>query len=94
MTVSAGGEVQAVVPAAAAASTSGAETTLPAPLAGNIVKIMVSEGQTVNAGDVVMIMEAMKMETEVRANDAGVVASIPVKEGDAVQVGDTLLSLS
>jgi len=94
VTVSAGGEVQAVVPAAAAASTSGAETTLPAPLAGNIVKIMVSEGQTVNAGDVVMIMEAMKMETEVRANDAGVVASIPVKEGDAVQVGDTLLSLS
>ena len=47
-----------------------------------------------NAGDVVMIMEAMKMETEVRANASGTVVSIPVKEGDAVQVGDTLLNLA
>jgi len=96
VTVSAGGEVQAMVPTSAptAVATGGAETALPAPLAGNIVRIVVSKGQTVNAGDVVMIMEAMKMETEVRANSAGVVASIPVKEGDAVQVGDTLLSLN
>ncbi len=94
VTVSAGGEVQSVTPAAAAPAAPSGGTALPAPLAGNIVRINVTEGQPVNAGDVVMIMEAMKMETEVRANSAGVVTSIPVKEGDAVQVGDTLLSLA
>ena len=65
----------------------------PAPLAGNIFKINVTVGQSVNSGDVVMIMEAMKMETEVRATRAGTVSSLTVKEGDAVQVGDTLMVL-
>lgn len=68
-------------------------TPLPAPLAGTIFKIKVAAGQAVNDGDVVMIMEAMKMETEIRATKSGVVASIAVKEGDAVQVGATLLTL-
>jgi oxaloacetate decarboxylase alpha subunit len=68
--------------------------TVDAPLAGNIYKINVSQGQQIVAGDVVMILEAMKMETEVRASAAGVVAEIFVKEGDAVQVGTPLLSLS
>ncbi len=99
VTVSAGGEIQSVAasaPATAApvASAASGGTSLPAPLAGNIVRILVQEGQTIAAGDVVMIMEAMKMETEVRANSGGTVAAIPVKEGDAVQVGDTLLSLN
>ena len=100
VTVAAGGEIQQVTPATAAASqpagvraAAGSGTPLPAPLAGNIVKINVSDGQQIKAGDVVIIMEAMKMETEVRAQSAGVVTSIPVKEGDAVQVGDTLLTL-
>ena len=68
-------------------------TPLPAPLAGTIFKIKVTEGQTITEGDVVMIMEAMKMETEIRAAKSGIVLSIPVKEGDAIQVGTTLLIL-
>lgn len=64
---------------------------IPAPLAGNIFKVKVAVGQTINAGDVIMIMEAMKMETEVRAPRGGVIASISAKEGDTVQVGDALL---
>ncbi|MDO6428092.1 sodium-extruding oxaloacetate decarboxylase subunit alpha [Thalassotalea sp. 1_MG-2023] len=68
--------------------------TLNAPLAGNIFKVLVDEGEEVAAGDVVIIMEAMKMETEVRAVSAGQVASIHVREGDAVTVGETLLTLA
>lgn len=64
-----------------------------APLAGNIFKILVNEGDTVAEGDVVIIMEAMKMETEIRATAAGQVLGLLVREGDAVAVGDTLLSL-
>ncbi|WP_286269585.1 sodium-extruding oxaloacetate decarboxylase subunit alpha [Thalassotalea hakodatensis] len=75
------------------ASVSAGET-LNAPLAGNIFKVLVDEGEEVAAGDVVIIMEAMKMETEVRAVSAGQVASIHVREGDAVTVGETLLTLA
>ncbi len=67
---------------------------VPAPLAGNIFKVNVSAGQSVDSGDVIMILEAMKMETEVRSPDAGKVQAVLVKEGDAVQVGDVLLTLS
>ena len=67
---------------------------LPAPLSGNIFKVLVSAGDSVSEGQVVMILEAMKMETEVRASKAGQVAAVKVKEGDAVQVGDTLLEIS
>jgi oxaloacetate decarboxylase (Na+ extruding) subunit alpha len=65
-----------------------------APLSGNIHTLKVSAGQVVKAGDVIMILEAMKMETEVRTSSAGTVAQILVKEGDTVQVGTPLLSLS
>jgi oxaloacetate decarboxylase alpha subunit len=71
-----------------------AEETLNAPLAGNIFKVLASEGDSVEAGDVVIIMEAMKMETEVRAVNAGVITSLHVREGDSVAVGDALLSFS
>ena len=64
-----------------------------APLAGNIFKIVVSPGQQVQEGDVVLILEAMKMETEVRAPKAGTIGSITVKEGDSVAVGDLLLTI-
>ena len=67
--------------------------TLNAPLAGNIFKVLVSPGSQVSEGDVVIIMEAMKMETEVRAASSGTVAAVNVKEGDAVTTGDVLLSL-
>lgn len=71
-----------------------AEETLNAPLSGNIFKVLVSEGDAVEAGDVVIIMEAMKMETEIRAVNAGVITSLHTKEGDSVAVGDALLSFS
>ena len=79
-------------PAAPAPATSAGEP-VPAPLAGNIFKVKVSVGQQVQEGDVIVILEAMKMETEVRAAKSGTVTSITVKEGDAVKVGDTLLSI-
>jgi oxaloacetate decarboxylase alpha subunit len=82
---------QAAAPAAAPAA--GGET-INAPLSGNIHSIKVSVGQSVKAGDVVMVLEAMKMETEVRASSGGTIAQILVKEGDTVQVGTPLLSLS
>ena len=74
------------------ASVSAAEA-LNAPLAGNIFKVLVNEGDHVEAGEVVIIMEAMKMETEIRAVNAGEVTSLHIKEGDSVTVGQALLSL-
>jgi oxaloacetate decarboxylase alpha subunit len=71
-----------------------AEETLNAPLAGNIFKVLVREGDNVEAGDVVIIMEAMKMETEIRAVTSGEIVSLFTKEGDSVAVGDALLSFS
>lgn len=85
-----GGDVNAVAQEAAPASTG---IDIPAPLAGNIFKVMVSPGDVVEEGQVVLILEAMKMETEVSASQAGTVSSISVQEGDSVAVGDTLLSL-
>ncbi|WP_234284959.1 biotin/lipoyl-containing protein, partial [Klebsiella pneumoniae] len=73
--------------AAAAAAPAGAGTPVTAPLAGTIWKVLASEGQTVAAGEVLLILEAMKMETEIRAAQAGTVRGIAVKAGDAVAVG-------
>lgn len=70
-----------------------ASTPLPAPLAGNIFKVCVSPGDRVNEGDVVIILEAMKMETEVRASGPGTVLAVNVAEGDKVAVGDSLLDI-
>ena len=67
---------------------------MPAPLAGNIFKVVVSVGQHVQSGDTLVILEAMKMETEVCAHRAGQVTAINVKQGDAVAVGDPLLLLA
>ena len=84
--------VPATAPAAAAPAGAGAPVT--APLAGNIWKVTATEGQTVAEGDVLLILEAMKMETEIRAAQAGTVRGIAVKSGDAVAVGDTLMTLA
>ncbi|MEE2731391.1 MAG: sodium-extruding oxaloacetate decarboxylase subunit alpha [Pseudomonadota bacterium] len=96
--VAEGGDITHVAPAAAAApaapvAPAGAGEPVPAPLAGNIFKVTVSAGQQVQEGDVIVILEAMKMETEVRAAKSGTVTSIAVKEGDAVKVGTTLMSI-
>ncbi|MCM8854707.1 MAG: sodium-extruding oxaloacetate decarboxylase subunit alpha [Candidatus Thiodiazotropha sp.] len=86
---------QASTPAAeTAVASSGGGATVAAPLSGNIHAIKVAVGDQVAAGDVVMVLEAMKMETEVRASSGGTIDQVLVKEGDAVQVGSPLLSLS
>lgn len=64
-----------------------------APLAGNIFKVEVQPGHTVSEGDILVILEAMKMETEIRAARDGVVQDLLVKEGDSVAVGTPILSL-
>ncbi|MFQ3189050.1 MAG: oxaloacetate decarboxylase alpha subunit [Paraglaciecola sp.] len=74
-----------------ARTTSESGQALNSPLAGNIFKVLVKDGDVVNSGDVVIIMEAMKMETEIRASRSGVVSNISTKEGDAVQTGQPLL---
>jgi oxaloacetate decarboxylase alpha subunit len=67
---------------------------VPAPLAGNIFKVLVTPGQQVSEGDTVLILEAMKMETEISAPKSGVVADVNVGEGDSVAVGDVLLTIA
>jgi len=101
--VAEGGDVSNIQPttqsAAAPAKTS--ETSTPvnkgepllAPLAGNIFKVDVSVGQKVAEGEVLIILEAMKMETEVKAPKSGTIRSIKVAEGNAVAVGDELLTI-
>jgi oxaloacetate decarboxylase alpha subunit len=97
--VAEGGEVGAIAPAAPAAAAPapapapGAGEAVTAPLAGNIFKVNVAVGDTVAAGDVIIILEAMKLETEVRATAAGTVSAVSVKVGDTVAVGDTLISV-
>lgn len=89
-----GGDAVAPVAADAGAAVPAGGETQAAPLAGNIFKVLVQPGQLVQEGDLVMILEAMKMETEIRAFKAGTVASVNVKVGDAVSVGDGLLSIA
>jgi oxaloacetate decarboxylase (Na+ extruding) subunit alpha len=75
---------------APAPSTSGG-SPLVAPLPGSIFSMKCKEGDTVNEGDTVLVMESMKMETEVNAHQAGTIQSVLVKEGDNVQTGDDLV---
>ncbi|MFA0414987.1 sodium-extruding oxaloacetate decarboxylase subunit alpha [Vibrio renipiscarius] len=94
------GQLQSVVSsspqakATAAAAPVGDAEAVPAPLAGNIFKVNVQSGSEVAEGDVLLILEAMKMETEVRAARGGIVQDLHVKEGDSVVVGSPLLSLA
>lgn len=83
---------QPAAPPAPSASGSGGEA-VPAPLAGNIFKVRVADGQAVKQGDVVLVMEAMKMETEVRAARDGIVVRVAVREGDAVSLKTPLFYL-
>ena len=64
-----------------------------APLAGSIRKILVEPGQVVKAGEVVAVLEAMKMETEITTTYPGKVAGIVAKVGDAVQGGDPIIDI-
>ncbi|WP_334057554.1 sodium-extruding oxaloacetate decarboxylase subunit alpha [Alteromonas sp. S005] len=81
-------QTASTAPAAAASSQS-----IDAPLAGNVFKVLVRTGDNVSEGDVVMILEAMKMETEIRSAFTGTVTDITVGEGDAVTSGQSLILL-
>lgn len=96
VTVSPGSGDLSIQPMAASAvqtpPASGSGHVVEAPMAGNILKILVSPGAAVAAGEIVVIMEAMKMETEVRSKFAGIVGAVHVKEGAGVAGGDVLIS--
>ncbi len=62
-------------------------------LAGNVFRVLVKRGETVASGQPLLILEAMKMETEVRAPEAGTVTWLHVREGESVEIGDALVSL-
>ena len=80
-------------PAAAPKAAAGA-VTVKAPMPGNILDVKVAAGASVKAGDVLVILEAMKMENEIVAPQDGTVASINVHKGDTVNSGDTLVSMN
>lgn len=87
--------VAAAPVAAPAAKSSGAGSVkIPAPMPGKILAIKVKVGDVVKKGDVMMILEAMKMENEVVALEDGTVASIDVSEGAMVEASDVLASLN
>lgn len=101
--VTEGGDISHITPVSTAPSTQSTESAtsattknipVNAPMAGNIWKVLVKEGQQVAEGEVLLILEAMKMETEIRAATSGTVQGIKVKAGDTVAVGDILLTLA
>ena len=103
--VSEGGDITNIAPttatpapaapqAVASAPTSANAEPVKAPMAGNILKVEVSEGQQVAEGDVLLILEAMKMETQICAAKAGVVQGISTKQGDVVAVDQVLMSIA
>ena len=98
--VNEGGDIEGLKPIGEATAcapepvTAGAGDPQGAPLAGNVFKVLVKPSQAVEEGDVVIILEAMKMETEIRAFRRGVIGEVNVKVGDAVSVGDSLLTIA
>lgn len=97
-----GGDVSAIVPvgqsapaasAAAPVAATGGEP-VNAPLAGNVVKVLVQPGQAVAEGESIVILEAMKMETSVSAPAAGTIVEVRVQSGDSCVVGDVLVTLA
>jgi oxaloacetate decarboxylase alpha subunit len=100
--VSEGGEISQIqgeggaasAPAASSAPVVGEGEPVIAPLGGNIFKVLVSPGDPVEEGDVLIILEAMKMETEIRAPKAGTVGEVFIKVGDAVSPDDEMLTIA
>ena len=82
------------VPAAPVAPASAGATTITAPMPGTILKVNVANGQAVKKGDVLMILEAMKMENEIMAPADGTVSSVNVNAGASVEAGATLCTLA
>lgn len=68
-------------------------TPVEAPMPGTILKILVSNGQAVKAGDAVVVLEAMKMENEITAPQDGTVTAVCVNQGDSVDAGKVLVTI-
>ncbi|WP_053981783.1 sodium-extruding oxaloacetate decarboxylase subunit alpha [Marinagarivorans algicola] len=100
VTVNNGGDLTGIAPLGGAAATvssavgTASGTPVNAPLAGNIFRVLVTPGQQVTEGQTLIVLEAMKMETEISAPAAGVVGAVNVRDGDVVTVGDTLLTIA
>ena len=80
-------------PAAPAAAPAGANA-VKAPMPGNILKVNVKAGDTVKQGDVLVVLEAMKMENDIQAAQDGTIAAVHVSQGQTVETGDPLVSFS
>jgi len=85
--------VAAPAPAPKPASAAAGDAAILSPLPGTVLRVNVSAGQSVKAGEVLMVLEAMKMENDIVAPEDGVVSAVNVKQGDTVQSGDLLCSL-
>jgi acetyl-CoA/propionyl-CoA carboxylase, biotin carboxylase, biotin carboxyl carrier protein len=72
----------------------GGGDTLASPLQGNVWKLLVEQGQTVEEGQLITIIEAMKMENEITAHKAGTITELPIKEGEAITTGATIAVIS
>ena len=83
----------APVAAPAAGMTVSGGESVTAPMPGNILKVAVSVGQTVKEGDLLVVLEAMKMENEIFAPKTGTVAQVLVQKGSTVNTGDTMVVL-
>lgn len=98
VTVSEGGDVTGIQPVAGGGGTAPAAAgdgePVTAPLAGNIFRVLVKPGQAVSEGEKIMVLEAMKMETDVSAPRGGTIGEVRVSEGDAVTLGQTLVTLN
>lgn len=81
-------------PAAPAAAALAAGEVVKAPMPGNILKILVTPGQKVADGEVIIILEAMKMENEITAEKAGTITAITVNKGDTVMEGTTMFTIA
>jgi biotin carboxyl carrier protein len=80
--------------ASASTGRAGTSRTVVAPMHGTVLKVLVSRGDRVQAGDPVAVLEAMKMETGVAAPTAGLVEALHVKEGDVVESGEILAEVN
>lgn len=83
----------AAAPKTASTSAPSGATTITAPMPGTILDIKVSQGQQVSEGDVVAVLEAMKMENEIVASTSGTISSVNVSKGASVESGDVIVSI-
>ena len=91
VTINDGSQVNQVAPTSSIQTGSG--EVIAAPLGGNIFRVIITEGESVDADSTILILEAMKMETEIKAPSAGVVGKIFVKPGDSVKPGTPLFEI-